>query len=60
MVAVRASKEGTAGDIFRRFHCALVKIVKVRERTAVTGWSPVGVTGVLMNINGMDNIGAIF
>ena len=35
------------GYIFRRFHCALVKIVKVRERTAVAGRSPGGVTGVL-------------
>ena len=35
------------GYIFRRFHCALVKMVKVRERTAVAGRSPVGVTGVL-------------
>ena len=35
------------GYIFRRSHCALVKMVKVRERTAVAGRSPVGVTGVL-------------
>ena len=38
------------GYIFRRFHCALVKMVKVRERTAVAGRSPVGVTGVLTTL----------
>ena len=46
MVAVRATQRAMWATFFGVFTAPLVKMVKVRERTAVAGRSPVGVTGV--------------